>query len=226
MKLRAWAGPAAVLTCLALSGCSSLTPGTAAVVGDEKISMKQVDELAAAQCDGAVASAEKGQSAPLSISDVKRRSLSLLIETKVSEQYAESQDAAPTAQVTSLIDSSFTQALQQFPSKSRKVLGDALHDLAASQSALVTVAARNSGETVSTANVESLLNAGVAARREWQKKLHIETDARFNPGKSGYPSSDGNGSVSEPVSGFAKGGVATQAAPAWVDALPATQKCG
>lgn len=227
MKLRAWAGPVALLGALTLTGCGALTPGTASVVGDQKISMQQVEDLVTAQCEGADLAAKKsgGQSQASPLSDVKRRSLGLLIDTSLSEQFAQSEDATGTAEVTQLIYGTYEQALAQYPSKARATLGDALKKLAESQSALVTVAARKSGETVSTSNVEQLLNSGIAARRAWQKKITIDTDPRFSPDKTGFPAS-GDGSVSQASSSFAKDGQAKQVDQAWVDDLPDSQKCG
>ena len=225
MKLRAWAGPAAVLTALTLSGCGALTPGTASVVGDEKISMSQVDDLAAAQCTALDAAGKSGQSQALPVSDIKRRSLGLLMDTALSKQYADSQDAAANPQVTQLIYGQIEQSISALPAKARGPLGDAFEKWAEARSALVTVAARESGETPSTSNLEKLLDAGVAARQKWQKSITIDTDPRFSPDKTGFPG-PGDGSVSQASSSFAKGGVASQVDPSWVDQLPASQKCG
>ena len=225
MKLRRWAGPVAVVAALTLSGCGSLSPGNASEVEGQKITMSSVDDLVEAQCDAVTASAQSGQATALPVSDIKRRSLGLLLDTEVSKQYAESQGVTPDKAVVDAIYGQFSQAIAALPAKPRAVLGDALQNWAEGRAGLVAVASEATGEEPSPSNLEQLMNAGVAARDEWQKGIDIETDPRFSPDASGFPAA-GDGSVSEPASSFAKSSVATQVDPTWVATLPDSQKCG
>ena len=113
MKRRGGALTAAVLAALTLSACSSLTPGTAAEVDGQRITMSQVDDLMTAQCDALEAAGKSGsgQAQALPISDVKRRVLGLLIDTQLSKRYAESEDVAASPQVADLIYTQSTQGI-------------------------------------------------------------------------------------------------------------------
>jgi hypothetical protein len=210
---------------LTLTGCGTLSPGAAAEVNGEKITMAQVDDLMKAQCDALDVAAKGGQSQALPISDVKRRVLGLLIDTQLSRQFAESEGVATSAQVADLIYTQTTQGIDQLPSRARATLSDAFHDWSDAQAGLVAVAARQSGQAPSASNLQSLFDAGMTARKKWQKSADVETDPRFSPDENGLPGA-GDGSVSRATSSFAKGATAGQVSPAFVDALPDGQKCG
>ena len=87
----------AVVGALALGGCGSLQPGTASVVGGTKISRSDVNELSDAQCAGIAAAAKSQQSqtqeTPRKL--VVQQSLSILMDTELSLQYAESEGVSP-----------------------------------------------------------------------------------------------------------------------------------
>jgi len=226
VKLRGWVAPLAVLATLSLAGCGAgLTPGTAAVVDGQRITIQQVDDLVAAQCSAADAAAKGGSSSPMPLSDVRRRSLGLLMDTALSKKYAADQHITPDHRIADALYGQFEGAIQQLPATARDRLSTAFKDWAVGRAILVQAGSAQTGQAPKSTNLEQLINAGLTERDAWQEKVTIHTDPRFSPAKNGFPGG-GDGSVSRPTSTFAKATVAKNVDPAWVGGLPASQKCG
>jgi hypothetical protein len=69
-----------------LTGCSSLRPGEAARVGDDKLSTSRVNDFAAAYCAYAATAVQPGTKVA---KDMRDQALSLLVEAKLAHDYAE-----------------------------------------------------------------------------------------------------------------------------------------
>jgi hypothetical protein len=216
---------AGVLATLVVSGCSQLTPGTAAVVNGTRISNDQVQDLAQAQCTAADKAKAAGQSQTMSISRVKAQSLGLLMDTELSLQYAKDEKITPDTSLVNGFYSQFEPGITPLPTKARTTLTDVFGSWAKGRAILVQAGAESTGQQVSLDNLQQLLDAGLKDRTTWLKKASIDTDPRYAPGKDGFPG-NGDGSVSKASSTFAKAAGAAQQDPSFVSGLPAGQKCG
>ena len=226
-RTRLWAVPSAALALLLLAGCGGqITPGTAAVVNGTRITNDQVDDLAAAQCVAADRAAKTGNSTSMAISRVKQQSLGLLMDTRLTLQYAKSQDITPQPLLAKSFYGQLEQGIDPLPGKARTVLTDVFQSWAKGRAILVQVGSASTGQAPSSTNLDQLINAGLTQRTAWMKKKStIKTNPRYAPSKEGFPGG-GDGSVSRAVSSFAKGATATKADAKFVAGLPTSQKCG
>lgn len=222
-------GPAVLVPTLVLglAGCSSLDPGAAARVGETRITMDEVDELADAQCNAADQAAETGQSTATPVSRIRQQSLNLLIDVELTQQFAAAEDVSVSKQVADSYFGLFEQGLEQLPDDDREVLEPLFRDWAQGRAALVAAGAEEAGQPAVTdqQQQQQLELQGIAVRDAWAEDVEVESDPRFAPGENGLPGG-GDGSVSRPTSDFAKSARAEEADPAWVGSLPAGQKCG
>lgn len=210
---------------LLLTGCSGLTPGTAAVVDGTRITSASVDRLAEAQCGAIEQAAQQGQSQPVPLSRIKQQSLQLLLDIEVDEGFAEDEGIRPPRSLVSFIDRQLQTQVQNLKGSPGEVLGQTLERYAASRAAVVQAGAEATGQEASPDNLDQLVNAGLERRDAWLEKADVDTDPRYSPDADGTPGA-GSGSVSAAASDFAKQGSAEQADPAYVASLPASQKCG
>ena len=227
MKLRRLLAPLALtaVAVLGLSGCGELSPGSASVVGGERITHEEVDDLVAAQCTAADAAAKSGGSGAVAVSQVRQQSLGVLMDTALSMQYAEDQGITPDKQIAAALFDQFEPTIATLPESSRGELSKVFKEWALGRSAMIEAGSRASGQPVTADAAQQLMSAGLAAREKWLSSIDITTDARYSPAANGFPGG-GDGSVSRPTSDFAKGATSTEADAAWVGGLPAGQKCG
>jgi len=217
----------AVVGALALGGCGSLQPGTASVVGGTKISRSDVNELSDAQCAGIAAAAKSQQSqtqeTPRKL--VVQQSLSILMDTELSLQYAESEGVSPRPEQVAAAASSTEAFIKTLPEKYHSFMTDFVERWAAGRDVMIQIGEQATGQKADANNAQDLLNAGMQKREPWLKKVDIETDPRYGPAGIGWPGG-ADPLVSKAVSPFAKSAGKAQPDPAWVSALPAGQKCG
>lgn len=225
-RARAGAVPVAALALLLLTGCSELTPGTAAVVNGTKITNKAVDDLADAQCVAANRAPKSAQATSMAISRVKQQSLGLLMDTELSLQYAKDQGITPEQSLSQALFSQFEPGIAPLPGKTRTVLTDVFQSWAKGRAILIEEGSKSTGQAPSQSNLDQLVNAGLQDRDRWLKNhTKITTDPRYSPTKQGIPGG-GDGSVSRASSQFAKDAGAAQPNQKWVSGLPPSQKCG
>ena len=229
MKLRGGtrtaASATAVLALLLVSGCGGMTPGTAATVNGARITDDQVNELAAAQCVAVDRAAKTGNSTTMVISRVKQQSLGLLMDTRLTLQYADDQGIKPEKSLSEGFYRQIEPSITPLSGKTRTVLTEVFQDWAKGRAILVQIGSRGTGQAPSPTNIDQLTNAGLQARVPWLKKSDLEVDPRYGPTKQGFPGG-GEGSVSRASSDFAKSASAVKADPQFVSSLPASQKCG
>ncbi len=211
--------------CLLLTGCSGLTPGTAAVVEGTRITSADVDELAEAQCGAIEQAGESGQAQAVPLASIKQQSLQLLLDIELDEAFAADEGVTPPKALVDYIDEQLQTQVQGLSGRSGDVLGETLQRYAASRAAVVQAGAEASDQQASPENIEQLIGAGLELRDRWARGASVDTDPRYSPDGEGTPGG-GSGSVSEAASTFAKAGAAEQADPAYVASLPDSQKCG
>lgn len=211
---------------LALTGCADVPPGAASVVNGHTITRAQVDQLADAQCAGVALAARQGQGQVVARKQLTQRALGLLIDIQLNLDFARSLEleprptkaAADFAQVTPLIDT--------LPTKYQPYLKNVFRRWADGRDMLTQLGENASGQAATQANAEQILNEGYAQRQTWlTKNADIDTSSIYSPGKVGWPG-EGDSSVSQPVSSFAKSAASAQPSTAFLSGLPAGQRCG
>ncbi len=182
--------------------------------------MQQVSDLADAQCDAAVRQGG-GQPVPMPMTQVQQRS-STLLEIELTRQYAASQDLEADPRIVDVYWSQYRTAVEQLPAT--PVRSSPMRSATSPRSAPSSwrPAQHRQSPPPTTSRPDP---AGLDARRKWVDAAEVHTDPRFGPDEHGFPGG-GDGSVSRPVSDFARKATAAQADPAWVSSLPAGQKCG
>lgn len=216
----------AAVAALALGGCGTVPPGAAAVIDGTTIPREDVTQLAEAQCAGIRQAAEQGQeSQEAPRKQLVQQALSLLMDIELSLQYGESEDVSPRSAESAETYAQIDPLIQGLPAKHRDFMEEVFQRWAEGRDVLTQIGQRTTGERATPENAEALLNAGYQEREPWVKKVDIETDPRYGPATEGWPGGS-DPSVSKAVSKFAKDAAKAQPDPAWVSALPSSQKCG
>lgn len=210
------------LALLTLSGCAGLHPGAAAQVGDVRITRSHVDDITRIRC--ALTKTQGGAAQPRGT--VQQGTLNVLVESARDNLYGQAVHA-------SYDEATLRTQTQQF--------ADSLKNLSASDKAAIVAEYRSSvkgallladvgakslkAKGTAKPGIDVSVNEGSRLAAAWAKKhLDVEIDPRFNPGRSGQ-AGGGDGSVSRPVSAYAKAAAGTPGA-AFVTALPSGMRCG
>lgn len=216
---------AAASVAVLLSGCGSASPGTAATVGDETITVDQVDNAAEAVCRSVERELRSG-SQVVAMSQMKQYALSLLAAAAEARQIADEYDVDPGPAVE--------RASSQWQAQAQTLPEDLRDDYVAIMSAetmvneVISEAGRAAldAEGVDGATVEDAAQRGSDIFSTWPDSNGVEVDPRY-----GLELVDGrlqqvDTSLSVPVSEAALAGVAPDPEPAYVSSLPQNQRCG
>lgn len=223
---RAAAATGAAVALLLLAGCGDLPPGAASVVNGHTISRDQVDELADAQCAGVKLAATQGQGQKVPRKQLTQRALGLLIDIRLNLDYGKSLGLSPRVEQTTADFAQVQPLIKALPKQYQSYLDDVFHQWADGRDMVEQVGEQASGQAATSANADQVLNAGYVKREDWLKKdASITTDPRYAPGKVGWPG-EGDSSVSTPVSSYARSAAKAQPSTAFLEALPAGQRCG
>lgn len=215
------AGFLAAAAALLLSSCGgSNAPGVAAEVNGQRITDRQVDDFAKVLCSLSSQGATSSQPSRTA----RFSSLQILVSDQLT---------AGMTDLSQVPESAVSQAMQQLAS-SRDALPQSLQgtfdtvarEYAQAQTAIIDLG-RKSLEAQGKKNVsdQDAFTEGERLRTEYASKADVEVDPRFGTMVSGklQPS---DGSLSVPVSDFAREASAAQPSSDLVSQLPASQKCG
>ncbi|HZJ05379.1 MAG TPA: hypothetical protein VFD59_07905 [Nocardioidaceae bacterium] len=223
VKLAALASAALV----ALTGCAGLQPGSAAVVGSESISHQMVDDLANALCSANAASAEaQGQVAPeQSTRSAREGAVQILLDMTLSQQFGEERGVDPDPQQVSQAIAPNEQGVALLPEELQEGFRAVLQGYTEGQ-LMVAKIGRESLESdgQGQATERQVIAEGQRLRAEFVQGLDVEVDPRYGAYSNGAVA-PGASSLSVPASDEARAGAQAEPAPAWVSALPASQKC-
>lgn len=205
---------------LVLSSCSSNPPGVAADVNGQQITDQQVDDFAKVLCSlssqGSATSAQPSSTARFS-------SLQILLGDEL---------AAGMTDVSAVPETAVSQALQQLES-SRSTLPESLRgtfdtvarEYAQAQTAIIDVGRKSlEGQGKKNVSDQDAFTEGERLRTQYASKADVEIDPRFGTMENGQLK-PGDGSLSVPVSEFAREASAAQPSSSLVAQLPASQKC-
>jgi len=204
---------------LLLSSCSTNAPGVAADVNGQRITDKQVDDFAQVLCS----LSSQGGSSDQPSSTARFSSLQILLGNEL---------AAGMTDLSSVPETSVSQAMQQLET-SRDSLPESLkgtfdtvaREYAQAQTAVIDLG-RKSLEAQGKKNVsdQDAFTEGERLRTQYASKADVQIDPRFGTMENGQLKA-GDGSLSVPVSDFAREATAAQPSSSLVSQLPASQKC-
>lgn len=206
---------------LLLTGCGSAAPGIAARVGDEELTVRQVDAVTAHYC---TALGKLESEVPMSY--VRQFVIQLLALRSQAEQIAD--EYGVEAGSTYLNDVAQRQGTADTkPEEVRDDFVELASTTAYAQDILDQVGAIELEEAgVTDPTAEQISQAGVDVFNQWPDVHGVEVDPRY-----GLKSVDGqltpvDTNTSFALSDTAKSGLATEPDTAFAQSLPTTHRCG
>jgi hypothetical protein len=214
-----------VVAGLLLSSCAGASPGVAAKVGDDRLTVRQVDTAAGEMCT-ALGDQFAAQSTVLPMSFVRQGTLQLMILRAQAMQVADAYDLQPG----SSYHNDVAQRERTAATMPDEVQGTYVE--LTSANALATDIVNQVGKIVlddqgvADPTDEQVTQAGADVFNEWPDTHGIEIDPRY-----GLESVDGvlkpvDTNTSVAVGEVAKKGLATEPDTAFARTLPLTQRCG
>lgn len=214
------------LSALLLSGCAgSASPGVAAKVGDETISVSRVDEASGHLCTALSDQFEgAGQVVPLGV--IRQGVVQLLALASEAEQIAEEYGVTPSSTYERDV-AERTSAASVMPEEVRADYIEVMSTQALASDILDQVGrAKLAAEGFTEPTVEQITQAGTDVFTVWPDANGIEVDPKY-----GVKLSDGqlvptDTNVSFAYSDQAKAGLEAEPEAAYVNSLPSNQRCG
>jgi peptidyl-prolyl cis-trans isomerase SurA len=235
--VRPWAGLA--VAAVLLTGCSAapaFEPGVAAQVDHDRITVKQVDQVAERYCQAAETQLSKGQ--VIAQHFLRGQTAAALALRAAAEQFAADQGVSADPSYSHAVQSA-EQSLSSLSADQREAL-IAVQGAGAYVSAVELAAGRKivakqgpgsssgsaSGSGSGAAADKAAQAAGEAAFKKWLADHDVHLDPQFGVSISDGTTKPADTSLSYPVSSAAKSGAANSADPTYAATLPQTQRCG
>ena len=222
-RLARLAGLATAVTLVAtlVGGCGAARPGVAAEVGDDTITVDQVDELAADLCSLQEAVPEDAANRAPATSGVAARdgAMQALLLRSIADQMAAEHGVTADEDFQAQVD----QTRLQYGGIDEELIEAGLPAYTAI--AYFINIMRQVGEKTGDASGDQALVAGIQEAQKWQKDHPIETNPMFGSFKIGNQEIESErDDVAFPVSKIAKD--AESGSEDYVASLPESQRCG
>ena len=210
---------------LLLTGCGSASPGVAATVGDEELSVRQVDAAAQEMCT-ALGDQFEAQATTLPMSFVRQGTLQLMILREQATQIAAEYGVEPgSAYLNDL--SQRRGAAAAMPEEARDTYLELTGANALATDILEQVGRMELEDAgVDDPTVDQVTQAGTDLFNRWPDSHGIDIDPRY-----GLESRDGtlvpiDTNTSVAIGDTARSGLATEPDTAYAKTLPMTHRCG
>jgi hypothetical protein len=224
-KTRLMTAATTVLAGLLMTGCGSASPGIAVKVGDEKLTVREVDAAASRMCT-ALGDQFAAQNTVLPMSFVRQGTVQLMTLRAQALQIAEEYGVEPGSSYQNDVAQSRRTA-SSMPAE----VQDTYVELTTAN-ALATDIVNQIGEIVleddgvTDPTAEQVTQAGIDVFDQWPDAHGVEIDPRY-----GLESVDGrlrpvDTNTSVAVGETAKAGLATEPDTAFARSLPLTHRCG
>jgi hypothetical protein len=219
-RLRLGAGLA--LAVVLLTGCAGLQPGVAMVVGDDQISVNEVDELAGDICDVLKADPSQTQdSGPRSGSQLRNGALQSLALRSMADQIA----AEHGVEAGQDYEDAKNQVELQYGGVDEDLVAAAMPAFTSSNYFLSIIRQVGAQESGAAQDSDEALTAGIQVAQQWQDDNEIETNPAFDSFRIGDTSIETERSdLARAAGDTAKG--ASSASADYIASLPSTQRCG
>ena len=212
---------------VSVTGCNSMHPGAAAVVGDTTIQESELDHLVEALCvSNSVAASQGGaQTDQAATRDLRRTILNVLIQSELATQAAAQNGVSVSDGDVQRQLASGTGLPADLPPVVEEKLTGLINDLVRA-TLLTTEIGKQQLSSDSTAQVtdQQAAKAGSTYLTRFAEQVGVDVDPRFGT-YSALGVTAGSGSLSVPVSDAAKEGDKAQLSPAWIKQLSASQTC-
>lgn len=218
-RARRWVAAVGLSSALVLTGCAGPAPGVAAQVGEDRITLDEVDAFAQVLC---ALDTGAQQSSPTRAARVG--ALEILLSNELAFDLAEGVDVDQAA-VNQALDS-LGASRQVVPEDLVGTFDQVAGDFARAQASVLAVGREASVEAGESQPSDQLaFNTGERLRQEYAEAADIEVDARFGEFVDGQllPT---EGSLSVPVSDLAVQTTAQQPTADLTELLPESQICG
>lgn len=213
----------ATVSACALTACGT-HPGSAAVVGSDRISDSRLDDVAGALCAAQASSAQQPQA--LASRAARQAALSVLVDASLSRQYAKARGVEPDQEQVSAALTANKATIDALPAADRPVFRETLTAYAEGQLSLIDIGRRVLTQRgVARPTDQRALAVATRLRNRWAaQNADVSVDPRYGTFAGGTLKA-ANGSLSVPVSSDAVAGAAATPGPTWIASLPASQKC-
>ncbi|WP_148571516.1 hypothetical protein [Nocardioides caldifontis] len=216
-------GAVAAAAALLLSGCGSTAPGVAAQVDGQRITDEQVDDFAEVLC---ALGGLPGTASGTPTTEARYNALSILLVTELARQVGDvgsvdSEDLAAAKQ-------QMTAGRDQVPEDARDTFDEVAGEYLESQFALIELgrdSLEEQGRSAEEITDDQAFQEGERLLQEHAAEIDIEVDPRYGRLQDGALVPD-DGSLSVPVSEFARSAAEAQPTEELVSQLPSSQKCG
>jgi hypothetical protein len=205
-----------------LTGCGAARPGIAAEVGDEPITVNEVDELAASVCAVQEELPDEDPNAPGVVSGERARNSALqgLILRSIADQMADDYSVESGQDFQGQVD----QVRLQFGSVDDDKLEAALPAYT-SIAYFIDIMRQIGAKTDSNLSGDQALGAGIEVAQEWQADNGVETNPMFGSFSIGDQEIQSERSdIAFAVSESAKD--AEEGSESYAASLPESQRCG
>lgn len=162
---------------MSLAACSNVHPGGAAVVDGQTISMKTLDKTAEAYCVFTLQSAKTQGVNAISNAEVRRQAVLSLVSTVIARDLAEAEGLKINPGSFELSEAQRDQIASTFPKADITELERALEDSQEVSAIAVALAAAQTGQTPSEANLAQLDELG----RSVITDAFNDNDVKFAP---------------------------------------------
>lgn len=215
---------------LLLSGCSSIGihPGSAAVVGDESLSMSKIDSTAVLYCRAYLPQIQQSSTPVIPMRLLRQYVAASLSQRLLGEQLADQYAVQPSSQYAQRIGQIEQQFAAADPDAKKAVVdvegGDPY--LQTVQVAIGQKLLADSGQPTTT--TKAALQRGEVATQDWLKSHAISIDPVFGVAVDGGQFKPVSDQTSYPLSALASQGAsdASQPGPDYIQALSTAQVCG
>jgi hypothetical protein len=207
---------------LLLTGCGSATPGVAAQVGDDELTVRDIDSATAHYCT----SVEEQLESPVPMSFVRQYVVQLLTLRAQADQVAD--DYGVTAGSSYENDVAQRQGTAAtLPEEVRDDYIQLTSTPAYAQDIVDQIGAITlEDQGIADPTSDQVTQAGLDVFNQWPDANGIDIDPRFGAASVDGVLSPIDTNTSVAVSEIAKSGLAEQPDPAYAETLPSTQRCG
>jgi hypothetical protein len=218
---------------LLLSGCGAsvgIHPGSAAIVGDESISLNKVDDTTRLYCQAYLPQLQQSSSSngPIPLKLLRQFVAASLAQRLLGQQLADQYAVQPTAQYATHM----TQVAQQFastPAAQKQAVIDVEGGSPYLQTIQVALGRKLLAGSGQAAGIKAALQRGEVATQDWLKTHTIEMDPVFAVAVDNgqFKPDPGAGGTSYALSPIAAAGAASgQPSTSYTSQLTASQVCG
>lgn len=168
-----------VIAAVSLAACSNVHPGSAAVVGNQSISMRTLDETAEAYCALTVDAARQQGVESVDNSQVRRQAIVGLVSVIVARDIAEAEGLEVDPSSYELTDEQRDQIAEAFPAAKTDEVAKAIEDSQEVAAIAVALGAKLTGRSATPETTKQLADVGQAAILKSFRAKDVKFAPRF-----------------------------------------------